>query len=54
MGRAGADLSMTIHDVIIAGAGPAGSSLAIELAAEGYSVLLMDAARFPRDKPCGD
>jgi geranylgeranyl reductase family protein len=45
---------MTIHDVIIAGAGPAGSSLAIELASEGYSVLLMDAARFPRDKPCGD
>jgi menaquinone-9 beta-reductase len=45
---------MTLHDVIIAGGGPAGSALAIELAGEGYSVLLMDAARFPRDKPCGD
>lgn len=45
---------MTIHDVIIAGAGPAGSALAIALAGEGYSVLLLDAARFPRDKPCGD
>lgn len=45
---------MTIYDVMISGAGPAGSALAIELASEGYSVLLMDAARFPRDKPCGD
>ncbi len=45
---------MKIHDVIIAGAGPAGSALAIELSGEGLSVLLMDAARFPRDKACGD
>lgn len=45
---------MTVYDVVIAGAGPAGSALAIELASEGYSVLLCDAARFPRDKPCGD
>ena len=42
------------HDVVIAGAGPAGSALAIELSQEGYSVLLLDAARFPRDKVCGD
>ncbi|MFO0758850.1 MAG: geranylgeranyl reductase family protein [Byssovorax sp.] len=42
------------YDILIAGAGPAGSALAIELGGEGYSVLLMDAARFPRDKPCGD
>ncbi|WP_437604581.1 geranylgeranyl reductase family protein [Sorangium sp. So ce834] len=45
---------MTVYDVVIAGAGPAGSALAIELASEGYAVLLCDAARFPRDKPCGD
>jgi len=45
---------MTVHDVIIAGAGPAGSALAIELAQEGFSILLVDAARFPRDKVCGD
>ncbi len=45
---------MTVYDVIIAGAGPAGSALAIELAGAGYSVLLMDGARFPRDKVCGD
>ncbi|WP_437283231.1 geranylgeranyl reductase family protein [Sorangium sp. So ce375] len=45
---------MTVYDVVIAGAGPAGSALAVELASEGYSVLLCDAARFPRDKVCGD
>lgn len=43
-----------VYDVVIAGAGPAGSALAIELAREGISVLLADAARFPRDKVCGD
>ena len=35
------------------GAGPAGSAAAIRLAAAGASVLLLDRARFPRDKPCG-
>ena len=42
------------YDVIIAGAGPAGSALAIQLATSGLKVLLADAQRFPRDKPCGD
>jgi geranylgeranyl reductase family protein len=42
------------HDVAIVGAGPAGSSLAILLARSGYDVLLIDRARFPRDKACGD
>lgn len=42
------------HDVLIAGAGPAASALAIELASEGYDVVLLEAARFPRDKACGD
>lgn len=45
---------MAERDVIIVGAGPAGSALAIELASEGLDVLLVDAARFPRDKVCGD
>ncbi len=40
-------------DVIVAGAGPAGSLTAYLLAREGVSVLLADRARFPRDKPCG-
>ncbi len=41
-------------DVIIAGAGPAGSSLALRLARRGWRVLLIDAARFPRHKVCGE
>jgi geranylgeranyl reductase family protein len=40
-------------DVLVVGAGPAGSTAAFRLAREGASVLLADKARFPRDKPCG-
>lgn len=40
-------------DVIVVGAGPAGSTAARECAARGLSVLLLDRAVFPRDKPCG-
>jgi geranylgeranyl reductase family protein len=40
-------------DAIVVGAGPAGSVTAYRLATEGASVLLLDRARFPRDKPCG-
>jgi geranylgeranyl reductase family protein len=40
-------------DAIVVGAGPAGSVTAYRLASEGASVLLLDKARFPRDKPCG-
>jgi geranylgeranyl reductase family protein len=40
-------------DVLVVGAGPAGSTAAYRLAREGASVLLADRARFPRDKPCG-
>ncbi|HEY8549476.1 MAG TPA: FAD-dependent monooxygenase [Vicinamibacterales bacterium] len=41
-------------DVLIAGAGPAGAVAAIRLARAGARVLLVDRARFPRDKLCGD
>ncbi|MEU3838613.1 geranylgeranyl reductase family protein [Streptomyces sp. NPDC028635] len=41
-------------DVIVVGAGPAGSTAAYYLAAAGHSVLLLDKAAFPRDKICGD
>ncbi len=41
------------YDVIVVGAGPAGSTAARECANHGLSVLLLDAAEFPRDKPCG-
>jgi geranylgeranyl reductase family protein len=40
-------------DVLVVGAGPAGSTAAYRLASAGASVLLVDKARFPRDKPCG-
>jgi geranylgeranyl reductase family protein len=41
------------YDAIVVGAGPAGSVTAYRLARAGASVLLLDRARFPRDKPCG-
>lgn len=41
-------------DVIIAGAGPAGSSAAIIFGQAGKKTLLLDKSSFPRDKTCGD
>lgn len=41
-------------DVVICGAGPAGAMAAIILARAGVRVRLLDRARFPRDKLCGD
>ena len=41
-------------DVIIAGAGPAGSSAAIHLARLGLDVLLVEQKKFPRPKLCGE
>ena len=42
------------YDVIIAGAGPAGTSAAIHLATRGARVLLVEAKKFPRPKLCGE
>ncbi|KQX62838.1 geranylgeranyl reductase family protein [Angustibacter sp. Root456] len=41
-------------DVLVIGAGPAGSSAAAWAARQGLDVVLADKARFPRDKACGD
>lgn len=41
-------------EVLVVGAGPAGSTLAGLLAREGRDVLLVDRASFPRPKPCGE
>jgi geranylgeranyl reductase family protein len=41
-------------DVVVVGAGPAGSVAAFVLARGGARVALVDKARFPRDKACGD
>ncbi|MEI7499813.1 MAG: geranylgeranyl reductase family protein [Bacteroidota bacterium] len=43
----------TDADVIISGAGPAGSIAAYELARRGVSVLLLEKSQFPRYKVCG-
>jgi geranylgeranyl reductase family protein len=40
-------------DVVVVGAGPAGSLLAYHLAKAGAEVVLLDKARFPRGKTCG-
>ena len=41
-------------DVLVVGAGPAGSACAQWLAAAGLDVVLADQHNFPRDKVCGD
>src|SRR2546421_10834435 len=41
-------------DVVVVGAGPAGATTALLLARAGASVLLVDGARFPRDKACSE
>lgn len=43
-----------IRNALIAGAGPAGTSLAIRLAGLGVGVTLIDRDRFPRHKLCGE
>ncbi len=45
---------MKAFDVIVIGAGPAGSTCATLCAEAGNKVLLLEASRFPRDKVCGD
>ena len=46
-------LPMMRYDVIVVGAGPAGSYAAYLLAKRGASVAVLDRAAFPREKPCG-
>jgi menaquinone-9 beta-reductase len=43
-----------LKDVLIAGAGIAGSTLAILLGRAGFSVDLFERSTFPREKPCGE
>jgi geranylgeranyl reductase family protein len=41
-------------DVLVVGAGPAGTAAAITAAGRGLRVVCVDKAAFPRDKTCGD
>lgn len=56
MGRLRRTQNWGVDDVVIAGAGPAGTAaaLAARAARPDASVLLVDRAAFPRDKACGD
>ncbi len=49
-----ASTTPTTADVVIVGAGPAGSAAAITAARAGRSVVVIDKATFPREKCCGD
>ena len=50
----GRGLRSETADVIVVGAGPAGASAALRLAQAGLDVLVLEKARFPREKVCGD
>jgi flavin-dependent dehydrogenase len=41
-------------EVVVVGAGPSGATTALLLARRGHQVILLDRARFPRDKACGE
>ncbi len=43
-----------LWDVVVVGGGPAGAATAALLAARHWRVLVIDKARFPRDKPCAE
>ncbi len=43
-----------VHDVLVVGGGPAGSSCAYWLAEAGWDVAVVEKKVFPRDKTCGD
>ncbi|MFO7253616.1 MAG: geranylgeranyl reductase family protein [Actinomycetes bacterium] len=53
-GRAPGQRGELDADVIVVGAGPAGSTTAFYLAQSGLTTLVLEKARFPREKVCGD
>jgi geranylgeranyl reductase family protein len=53
-GGAGSAGAAELADVIVVGAGPAGSSVGFHLATAGLDVLVLEKTNFPREKVCGD
>jgi geranylgeranyl reductase family protein len=53
-GAPASDVGTIESDVIVVGAGPAGSATATYLARSGLDVSLLEKSRFPREKVCGD
>ncbi len=49
-----ADRDDHVHDVLVVGGGPAGSSCAYWLAEAGWDVAVVEKKEFPREKTCGD
>jgi flavin-dependent dehydrogenase len=50
----GKPLFDSVHDVLVIGAGPAGSSCAYWLAKAGFDIVVVERKHFPREKTCGD
>lgn len=48
-----AEAQGNVWDIVVVGAGPAGSMAARSLAEQGHQVLLVDRSTFPRSKVCG-
>jgi flavin-dependent dehydrogenase len=46
--------TISTYDLVIVGAGPAGSAIAVALAGYGWHVLLVEREEFPRHKVCGE
>ena len=48
------DARERVAQALVVGGGPSGASTALALARLGVDVLVLDRARFPRDKPCSE
>jgi menaquinone-9 beta-reductase len=48
------DIASSVHDVVVVGAGPSGSSCGYWLADAGWDVVVVEKKSLPREKTCGD